>query len=349
MPLLRAQSGVSDIRVYAPDGYDHDTPGNPVETWPRGGQRATRKWISLALQEYAPDVVLIPTARLLSLANVPTVVMVRNMEPLIPEAEEGNPINDRVRNMARRFAARRACRGATRVIAVSEFVSDVIQQRWDISAQKVGIVHHGVEVASADSPGSAPNVEPWTDGKDFIFTAGSIRPARGLDDIVDAWPILRRQIAGLRLVIAGGVDRGGVTHLRDLKRRIDAMGATDEVLWAGQLNEPEMSWCYSRAAAFVMTSRVEACPNVALEAMANGALSVSTDARPMPEFFGDTAKFYRSRSPESLAAAVIGILGRDEVSRQHLRVAARERAGTFAWERTARLTVAELSRAIAGG
>jgi glycosyltransferase involved in cell wall biosynthesis len=95
-----------------------------------------------------------------------------------------------------------------------------------------------------------------------------------------------------------------------------------------------------------MTSRAEACPNIVLEALANGAIAVSTDHPPMPEFFGDAALYYRERNASHLAARLAQALSLSFNARGHLRDSARARAEQFTWEATARATVNELSRAI---
>src|SRR5205085_10635944 len=138
------------------------------------------------LARLAPDVVFFPTARLVDCGRVPTVVMVRNMEPLtVPFG--GNSWRESLRNLVRARAARRACERATRVIAVSDFVRWFVTGRWGLPASRVGRVYHGVtppDPASEMVPPSLRSVNR------FVFTAGSIRPARGLEDLIRATPAL---------------------------------------------------------------------------------------------------------------------------------------------------------------
>ena len=95
------------------------------------------------------------------------------------------------------------------------------------------------------------------------------------------------------------------------------------MVWAGQLTEPEMAWCFGHCEAFVMTSRAEACPNVALEAMSHGCRVVSTSQPPMPEFFGEAAAYYRGGDARDLARAVRGLLGESPEACRNRREAAR--------------------------
>jgi glycosyltransferase involved in cell wall biosynthesis len=175
-----------------------------------------------------------------------------------------------------------------------------------------------------------------------VFTAGSIRPARGLEDLVRALPLLEPD---LQVVIAGAVDRGAEQYAAAVRRLADRSGRPSQVTWAGQLTEDQMRAAFASAAVFVMTSRAEACPNTVLEAMSAGCPSVSVDLAPMPEFFTDAALYYPAGDAPQLARQVGRVLG-DAGQRQRLGALATARAGEFTWESTRDRTIAELQGAI---
>jgi glycosyltransferase involved in cell wall biosynthesis len=287
--------------------------------------------------------VLIPTARHLNFGDVPVAVMVRNMEPLvIPFATSS--IMDAVRNLGRRHVARRACDAAERVFAVSEYVRDFLTTRWHMSPSRIGLVYHGVDAPLATSKLEAPPSVASIGAQPFLFTAGSLRPARGLEDVIIAFSQLaspRRH----RLVIAGEVT-GSRAYLAKVRRLAGRSGIADEIIWAGQLSPGQMAWCYSRCAAFVMSSRVEACPNTALEAMAHGVTIVSTRNAPMPEFFGDAALYYPAGDASVLASRLAEALSQPDDRREAVAALARKRVSEFTWQRTAESTVQELRACI---
>jgi glycosyltransferase involved in cell wall biosynthesis len=259
--------------------------------------------------------------------------MVRNMEPLtVPFG--GNSVKEGIKNLARAWEARRASRRATRVIAVSEHVRDFIVTRWRIDPVRVGLVYHGVDRAVVVPRAVTTNPA-------VLLTAGSIRPARGLEDLVRALPLIDGSI---RLVIAGQVDPGCEGYAARLRQLTERLGVSTRVMWVGQLGSADMSSALQSCTAFVMTSRAEACPNTALEAMSHGCAVVSVDRAPMPEFFSDAALYYPTGDATALAGQLRAVVA-DNARRQRLTEAACHRAEAFTWEATKDRTIEELELA----
>jgi glycosyltransferase involved in cell wall biosynthesis len=338
VPRLREDTRIRKLDVFVPPAA---VPGLVASglvglaTWPEADHRrgfpALRRQLALS----GPDVVFVPSARHLDLGR-PCVVMVRNMEPLeCPLA--GHTVAAGLRNLARAYEARRACRRADRVIAVSEHVSRFLVGRWRVPAAKIGVVHHGVELPSSQAARPAVLADQE---RPFLFTAGSIRPARGLDDLLAALAAIERPPL---LVVAGAPDPDTERHSANLKARASALGIG--VLWAGALDGPEMAWCFSHCEAFVMTSRAEACPNIALEAMCHGCYVISTDHPPMPEVFGSAAIYYSARDAEDLRRRLTELRDLSASDALRRRQEARERSQAFTWSETARRTVNELESA----
>jgi len=345
-PVLQRDPRVSEAVYFVHESLQH-TPGLEtvkLQTWPARDHWFGYRRLKAAIRAFGPDVVFIPSARWLSLGGMPTVVMVRNMEPLeVPFG--GNPMVERLKNILRAREAKKACTSATRVIAVSNHVRDFLTTRWSVSPNKVGMVYHGIDAAAgeleAERPPSVGELVPG----EFIFTAGSIRPARGLEDLVGAIGILAKTGQVRPAVIAGGVDAGMGFCKQNLDHMAAKLDVKEHLVWAGKLSPAQMAWCYRHCALFVMTTRAEACPNTALEAMSHGCLSVATDKAPLPEFFERSAVFYHGGDARGLAEGIGRALHCVPEEQQRLRAAAKARASQFRWDDTARLTIAELARA----
>jgi glycosyltransferase involved in cell wall biosynthesis len=287
------------------------------------------------LESFQPDVLFIPNFRLLVTPNWPQVLLVHNMEPLAWDGH-GDPLRQKIVNAARRMEGRLASRGAARLIAVSQFVAWFLRERWSIPAARVGVVYHG-----ADAPVQPGSVRRPTSIREdppspFLFTAVAPRPSRGLEDLIG---VLRAD-ERLRLVIAGLADPGYLRY--EAKLRDSTRDLADRIVWAGALDVGAMAWCFDRCTTFVMTSRVEACPNVALEALANGCISVAADNPPLPEIFADAALYYRPGDAADLLRALREAASLD---RSAAALRARTRASAFDWAVAGDQTVAELAAA----
>ena len=319
-----------------------------VESWPADDLWRRYATLKSTLRKLAPDVIFFPTARWLAVGGIPTVIMVHNMEPLVAPVG-GNRPGEVLKNLLRAYAARVACRRATRIIAVSRYVHDFLRQRWGIHPDKMGLVYHGVEQPCSEDVPPSPAWLPRDWQEHFIFTAGSLRPYRGLEDIVRALALLRDRRVVKRVVIAGVPDPGMHFYRRRLACLASQYRVADHIVWAGQLTPCDMAWCFSHCAAFVMTSRVEACPNIALEAMSHGCLCVSSNNLPMPEFFGDAALYYQSGDAHSLAQQLTVLSDASAQQQAVLRRRAQLQTRQFRWEKTAQETITHLELAIGQG
>jgi glycosyltransferase involved in cell wall biosynthesis len=348
LPLLWRDPEVSKLQVFWPAGTESRLGAGLPE---RDGftcrdTREGRALLRQRIRQLAPDVVFFPSYRWLELGGCPTVSMIRNMEPLVRPIA-GNRVSDMARNLGRAYAAWQACRHATRVIAVSNYVRDFLVRTWHVPEERLGVVYHGVAPPLAGASLPTPDSLAGVGREPFLFTAGSIRPARGLEDLVDALGALS-SAQGLRLplVVAGELNAAARPYYRKIMARARRRGVAGQIHWAGQLGFEEMSWCYAHCQALVMTSRVEACPNVALEAMSYGCLSIAAANPPLPEFFQDAAYYYRPGDGYSLATVLMEAVQLAAVGREELRHLAQERAKRFTWEKTAAGTLREIKLAL---
>jgi len=308
-------------------------------------RRSSDLQLQMHLERFLPGVIFVPVERSFRFREVPVVNMIQNMEPFITNIH-GDPLGERLKKWIQYIVGKRAIKKANRVIAISNFVYDFLVKCWDIPSKKIGLVHHGIDIKKNEA-GYQPDIisEGWH-GK-FIFTAGSIRPARGLEDLLLAMKYLSLQgEKSIRLVIAGESEHRMSGYQKKLKDWAQENNLLDKICWVGSLNEKEMAWCYQSCRAFVMTSRVEACPNIALEAMSYGCISITADNSPLPEIFDDAAIFYPPKDGKVLAEAIQTVFAWDDNQRKVMSEKARKRASEFSWDVCAEKTVEVLTKAI---
>lgn len=335
VPLLRAHPAVSELIVAMPPGYE-SLVGSEAEAWSWAPGEHWRNYPTLRsrVRAWKPDVILIPTARYLD-CGAPVVSMVRNMEPMLPPTlQEG--VKPWAKNRIGAYMARRASQESTRVIAVSEFVRNYLLREWHLDPARVSVVYHGVDVPTTfDAHDMASELATSR----FVFAAGSLLPYRGLEDAVRALPLVAPDI---KLAIAGS---GSATYQARIVALAQQLDVHNRVVWMGHVNDQVMNAAFQRCLAFLMTSRVEACPNTALEAMAAGAVCISTTLPPMPEFFGNQALYYEADDAAQLAQQIelVARMPAQELSRRSADVVVR--AKEFDWQRTALGTVSQLQLA----
>lgn len=295
------------------------------------------------LEKFKPDVIFVPVEHAFRFKNISVVNMMQNMEPFV-SGIDGMYFVERFRHWAQRTGAKMATKGADKVIVVSRFVSDFLVTHWKIPITKIGLVYYGVNVRRPED-GCKSNIIPdiWHDK--FIFTAGSVRPARGLEDLLLAMKnLLLQGEKSVRLVVAGESGHSMACYQKKLKDWAQKNGLSDRICWAGNLNENEMVWCYQNCSAFIMTSRVESFGMIGVEAMSHGCICVSADNPCLPELFGDAAIYYPPKDGKALAEAIQTVLTWDDVQRSEAFKRAKKRAGTFSWDICAERTVNELAK-----
>jgi len=282
-----------------------------------------------ALDAFRPDVVLSTLEKDVRYAKAPVVGMIQNMA-FLAGTPTGYGLVEKLKALLLKGETLRAAAHSDAVIVPTRFVSDALVEAG-IAKSKISVVNfgHNPAIAGAVPPGPAAGLK-----NRFIFTAGSFERYRGFEDLVEAMPALKKAFPALKLLVAGGSRPATRAYAEGLKRRVSELALEKDIVWLGNLPERELSWCYANCSAFAVTSRVESFCFVALEAMAHGCNSVSSQARCLPEIFGETSLYYPPGEAKALEAALAEVLGRSESERKKISALARERAAGFSWDAT---------------
>jgi glycosyltransferase involved in cell wall biosynthesis/O-antigen/teichoic acid export membrane protein len=153
-------------------------------------------------------------------------------------------------------------------------------------------------------------------------------------DVVEAIP-------GAVLDIAGEGD-----HRTALEAEIAARGLADRVVLHGHVSEEEKAALYARAWVNLTASSAEGWCLTVMEAATCGTPSAALRVGGLPESIVDGETGLLADDGPGLTAAVRQLIG-DDALRERMGEAARERAATFTWERTARESLDLLETAAA--
>ena len=300
-----------------------------------------------ALEIFSPDVIFVPVGRYFKFDGVPIVNMIQNMEPFAKNVDM-NSFTDKCRSYIQRLVAKRAIKKSDRIIAISRYVKEFLMHKWNIPEEKVSLIYHGIELPQHKEEIRPKNIPKDWEGN-FLFTAGSIRPARGLEDILGAMKHLTLEKVNAKgVVIAGETGSRMVSYRKKLEEWIKINNLSLKIILAGKLSEREMSWCYKSCKMFIMTSRVESCSNIVLEAMEHGCICISADNPCLPEIFGNAAVYYPSKKVELLTDAIKSVSEWDNHQCREASKKARERAAEFSWDIAAERLLVEFKKAIEG-
>jgi len=345
LPLMAKDKRVGGLDVYIPSGHADIISNNAftLHNIPADSVSKKKVWLKSELAKRQFDVIYIPSAMWINFDQTPIVTMIQNMEPLVVPFQ-GNPLNECIKNIGRYMANLYACKRARRVIAISKFVKAYLTKKWGIASDCIGLVYHGIDRATqvrADDHVAIASLKSFQ----FLFTAGSIRPARGLEDIIRALAIINME-QPTQLVIGGNVDPGMEPYFSKLKKMAENLGIAEMISWAGKLNDYKMAWCFSHCEAFIMTSRVESFGMIAGEAMAHGCVCISSDNPCLPEIFGSSALYYPPKDFATLAKQIKSVISIGQAERAAMSHGAKDVASKYSWEVCARKTVDELEKSL---
>ncbi|NJL59067.1 MAG: glycosyltransferase family 4 protein [Desulfobacteraceae bacterium] len=164
---------------------------------------------------------------------------------------------------------------------------------------------------------------------DFLLTCGSLLPYRRVEDVVAAFIPLASD--HLKLVIAGsGTDE---KYRQLIKEAYCKIGCPANIVFMpGHVPQKTMQALYRNCRACIIATEIEACPNIAIEAMASGCVIISSDSSPLPEMFANCSLEYPARNIDALKFQLQqGVY--DEALRHRLKSQALERAQSFSWKK----------------
>jgi glycosyltransferase involved in cell wall biosynthesis len=137
----------------------------------------------------------------------------------------------------------------------------------------------------------------------LLVNVKRLHPLAGQRWLVEAMPAVLREHPDSRLVICG------TGPLRsELEGLAEALGVSSRISFMGLVENRQVARYCAAADLFVLPSRLEACPTVAVEALASGTPVVSSDnpgGLELHELFGDDVAVVPRENSEALAAILI--------------------------------------------
>ena len=291
------------------------------------------------LRAQRPDLVHIPLNRVPLLMIRPYVVTIHDMVNLLFVEDEHTAL----RMQLRRFRFRRGLLRASRVIAVSDATRRDVETKMGVPSNRIRRVYNAPDPGflAPESPGAGEErqriMERYQVTYPFLLYAGNIRRHKNVPRLVEAFAVLREQLADhpvyreLRLVIIGDT----ISQYPGVRQSVIRSKMEHVVRFLGFVPFETLRCFYESAAAFVFPSRYEGFGLPPLEAMTCGTPVVSSNVSSLPEVVGDAAMQVNPENVFEIARGIREVLLNDPLREEMIR-RGRLQAARFSWERTAR-------------
>ena len=350
MGLGRALAARSDVALTAFVDSGTAWPAGPSGSRPhveslRARQRTPRLALELPIRARLGRLDILHVQYVMPpVAGLPVAVAIHDLS--FEDRPDLFPVATRWRLQA---AIRVSAQRAHVVLALSEFTRARILHHYGLDPARVMVVRAGIE------PPDPP--DPTTDGvaRDhlkrlglpdrFVLHVGDLIPRKNVPRLVEAVVRLRRDGAGdLGIVLAGQTGR----DLYLVEAAIAGATGPREQPWAhrlGYVSAMTLDALYRVAEVVAQPSLYEGFGLPVLEAMARGAVVVTSTTTALGEVVGDAALLADPEDIDALTAVLGRAIG-DEAERARLRQAGPQRATGFSWTHAADQTVAAYRNAL---
>ncbi len=222
-------------------------------------------------------------------------------------------------------------RNSTRLVTLSIAAQRDIQRFFNRSA---AVAPLGVEQRFFDMAAQRKS----NDAQPYILCVSTLHPHKNIELLIQAYAEFRNRHPEINLVLAGM--RG--FNAQPVEQLIQQLNLSQHVRITGWISREEIYSLYAGASSFVFPSLFEGFGIPLVEALAAGIPSICADLEPMKSNAQGAALTFDAISREALTQCLLTIT-EDQELRARLRAEGPRQAQQFRWERTAAVTLAELT------
>ncbi len=221
------------------------------------------------------------------------------------------------------------------IIAVSREMKKDILKCYDVPAQRISVIHNGVDPEKYCPRDGAAGIAKFGIRKPFVFFVGRLTRQKGVFDLIDA---MEHVPAGTSLVLATG--KPDTPEIEEELRRV--VKANPNVVWINQmLEDPDLVSLYNEAAVFACPSIYEPFGIINLEAMACETPVVATRVGGIKEVVVDkeTGFLVPPGDPAKLGRAITRLLEDPKLAARMGKAGRKRVLQQFTWDRIAEKTL----------
>jgi glycosyltransferase involved in cell wall biosynthesis len=241
--------------------------------------------------------------------------------------------------------ARRGLMRAAKVIAVSASTRRNVESVFGIPSSHFRVIYSAPDSRFAARPAETDaakserrlQLDRYQVNYPFVLYVGNIRPQKNLPRLIEAFAVVRGELAGdlryndLRLVIIGDE----IARHPEVRRAASQSRLGAAIRFLGYVPFETLRAFYESAAVFAFPSLHEGFGMPPLEAMSCGTPVVTSNVSSLPEAVGDAAVLVNPDNVFDIARGLKEVL-EDDDERGRLIQRGYQHVQKFSWERTAR-------------
>lgn len=281
------------------------------------------------IREINPDIIHSQNQNMYSYAALetgyPTVITVHGI--LHKEVRFRKGVNNFVRRLPVTYIERICLKRATDMISISPYIRETFN---DLTKARI----YSIENPISDKYFQTGNSEM----QDRLLFVGPIIKLKDILSLLQVVYILKREISGIELRIAGGVRE--LYYFEILKKFISKHKIENNVIFLGHITEDQILEEYEKCCLLVLPSSQETAPMVIQQAMAAGKAVIATRVGGIPYLVGDnkTGFLVNYKDTKDLTEKIKLLLRNKELRRQFGKNAKQEAVKRFRAEKIAQET-----------
>ena len=215
---------------------------------------------------------------------------------------------------------------ARQVAAVSNSCKSELIENYQISEDKITIIHNGIDMKEIHKVKS--NLKDELGCEHLLLFIGRLAKQKGIDVLIRAIPMLKDY--DVKLVVAGtGPEQA------NLSRLISELNLQEKVVFVGVVHGKRKLEYLSASDIFVFPSLSESFGMVLLEAMACKTPIVASKVAGIPEVIGRDGVLVEPRNPAKLSEGIRELLDDEKTAKKLASRAYKRLTQNFTVERTA--------------
>jgi glycosyltransferase involved in cell wall biosynthesis len=233
-----------------------------------------------------------------------------------------------------KYVFKKVLETSNEIITISKFSQKELGEFVPESIKKTILIYDASDVSDV-----APKKYPLS-YKNYILYVGQQSDYKNIKRLGDAHQILLAKYPDLGLVLVGKKNASALTNEKYFEdRKYKNIHYTDFV------EDPQLSWLYTHASAYVFPSLMEGFGLPGLEAMGYGTPVVSSNATCLPEVYGPAAHYFNPLDTSDMAEAINQVLS-DDTIRTRLSKAGYKQIKKYSWKKMAKETHAVYMRVL---